>query len=108
VSDGRRSMRKPRKVYLGELMHSKSIFRILALSLLLTFNSFAQTDQARVVGIVTDSTGAVVPGASVVVKNEKTGEERTAIANQDGAFIVNALKPSVYTITVSKTDFAVA
>jgi hypothetical protein len=93
-------------------MRFKSIYKNFApaigLSLLLTLNSFAQTDQARVVGTVTDTNGAIVPGATVLVKNDKTGEERTVIANGDGAYIVSALKPSTYTITVSKTSFAAA
>jgi hypothetical protein len=93
-------------------MKSNSRFKIFALaaglSLLFALNIFAQTDQARIVGTVTDAAGAVVPGATVLVKNEKTGEERTVITNGEGAYIVTALKPAYYTITVSKTTFAAA
>jgi len=93
-------------------MSSKFNFKIFALAFglgfLFTLNIFAQTDQARIVGTVTDAAGAVIPGASVLVKNEKTGDERTIVAGEDGAYIVAALKPAYYTITVSKKDFAVA
>jgi hypothetical protein len=64
----------------------------------LTGAAFAQSD-SRIAGTVTDTNGAVVAGASVTVKNEKTGEERTVAANNDGVFFVVALKPSTYTIT---------
>jgi hypothetical protein len=91
-------------------MSFKLNFKIFALAaglsiLFFALNSFAQTDQARIVGTVTDANGAVVPGATVLVKNEKTGEERTVISDDDGAFVVTALKPSFYTINVSKTTF---
>jgi len=66
----------------------------------LTGAAFAQSD-SRLAGTVTDANGAVVAGASVTVKNEKTGEERTVVAKEDGTFIVVALKPSTYTVTAT-------
>ncbi len=66
----------------------------------------AQTDQGRIVGTVRDQNGGLVPGASVVVKNDRTGEERTATANGEGGYIVPALRASQYTITVTATNFA--
>lgn len=66
----------------------------------------AQTDQGRIVGTVRDQNGAVVPGATIVVKNDRTGEERTATANSEGSYIVPALRASQYTVTVNATDFA--
>lgn len=66
----------------------------------------AQTDQGRIVGTVRDQNGGLVPGASVVVKNDRTGEERTATANGEGGYIVPALRASEYTITVMATNFA--
>jgi hypothetical protein len=66
----------------------------------LTGAAFAQSD-SRLAGTVTDANGAVVAGASVTVKNEKTGEERTVVAKDDGTFIVVALKPSIYTVTAT-------
>src|SRR5262245_12249164 len=68
----------------------------------------AQIDQARISGVVRDQNNAVVPGASITVKNERTGETRTASSNQDGAFTVSNLKPSLYTIQVSAANFAKA
>jgi len=68
---------------------------------LFAISANAQTDQGRIVGTVTDANGAIVPGASVVVKNDRTGEERTATTNEAGYFIVPGLKPSTYTVTVT-------
>ena len=60
----------------------------------------------RFTGVVLDPSGAVIPGATVTVKNEKTGEERTATSNAEGRYIVANLRPSVYTIRAKFGDFA--
>jgi hypothetical protein len=57
----------------------------------------AQGD-GRFAGTVLDQSGAIVPGATVTVKNERTGEERTATSNAEGRYAVTNLKPSVYTL----------
>src|SRR5690349_9911120 len=67
----------------------------------------AQQDQGRIGGVITDSQGALVPGASVLVKNERTGEERTATSTESGAYIVSGLKPSLYTITATAQSLTV-
>ena len=66
----------------------------------------AQTDQGRIAGTVTDANGGLVPGATIVVKNERTGEERTATTNDVGYFIVSALRPSSYSVTASAKDLS--
>ena len=70
---------------------------ILAL-LLLSGIAPAQSDAGKISGTVKDQNGAIVPGANITVTNEKTGEERSAKANDDGYFVVPALKPSSYRI----------
>lgn len=81
---------------------SLSIITILLISIAAVFG---QTDQARIVGTVTDANGSVVPGATIIVKNEKTGEERTVKTNEEGLYIIPALKPSSYTVTISGQGF---
>lgn len=60
---------------------------------------FAQTDSARLAGIVTDASGAAVPGASIRVKNERTGLARTGKSTNEGTFSVTNLPPAAYEIT---------
>ena len=67
--------------------------------------ALAQTD-GRFTGTVLDSSGAAVPGAVVTVKNERTGEERTAKTNEQGTYLVTGLKPSSYTIRANFGSFA--
>src|SRR5215471_3140649 len=68
--------------------------------------TLAQVDQGKIAGTVRDQQGAFVAGASVTVKNERTGEERTATSEASGSFLVANLKPSNYTIRVTKAGFA--
>ena len=83
-------------------------YLLLTLALFATVSlTQAQTDHGRIGGVVTDANGAIVPGASVLVKNERTGEERTATSSDSGSYIVSALKPSVYTVTASAQSLSV-
>src|SRR5437764_532345 len=68
--------------------------------------AMAQTDQGRFTGTVRDSSNAFVTGATVKVKNERTGEERDVLTNQQGYFLIGSLKPSTYTIRADKAGFA--
>ena len=70
---------------------------LLAIALFLPTLAFAQND-GRFVGVVLDPSGAVIPGATVIVKNERTGEERSVMSNAEGRYVVTNLRPSVYTI----------
>jgi hypothetical protein len=60
---------------------------------------------APLTGTVADASGAPVPGASVVVKNEGTGATYQAVSGDKGTFAVPALQAGTYTITVSLSGF---
>ena len=80
-------------------MHLKrTLLMLVAAVMLLPALAGAQSGQSRVVGTVLDQSGAFVPGATVVVKNEKAGEERTATSTDQGLYVVTNLRPSTYTI----------
>ncbi len=78
----------------------------LAIVASLVSPAFAQVDNGRIAGIVRDSSGALAVGASAKAKNERTGEERSAMTNDQGYFVITALKPSTYTISVERPGFA--
>ncbi len=92
-------------------MYSNNISRLLHLLLIVAaiacLPAQAQQDQGRIGGVVTDSQGALVLGASVVVKSERTGEERTATSTESGSYIVSGLRPSLYTITATAQSLTV-
>ncbi|MGD0308111.1 MAG: TonB-dependent receptor [Acidobacteriota bacterium] len=65
----------------------------------------AQQETARVLGTVKDQSGAVVPGAAVIVKNVNTNAERSTITGNDGSYVVTNLLPGNYSVSVTKTGF---
>lgn len=69
--------------------------------------AFAQSISATLTGIVSDSTGAVVPGASVKLINEASGSTRDTVTNSDGfyTFVAVAVGNFTYKLTVEKQGF---
>jgi hypothetical protein len=57
-------------------------------------------------GTITDQTGAVVPGASVVVRSLDTGAERNLTTNEAGIYLAPLLQPGRYQVTVTKQGFS--
>ena len=75
-------------------------------AVLLTGTAHAQGGGASSLsGRVDDSSGAGVPGAAVVVKNEGTGAEFTNSTLSTGDFSIPALNPGRYTVSVSLAGF---
>lgn len=76
-------------------------------ALLFTVVALAQVgNQASLEGTVTDSSGAVVPAATLTATNSATGVSFTAESNQDGLFRFALLPVGTYTLTITKQGFA--
>src|SRR5258706_3440554 len=82
----------------------KTLAGLLVL-LVLAVPSFAQNISATIRGTVTDSTGAVVPGASVTVKSEGTGFTRSTLTNASGVYSFPELPLGTYAVEVALTGF---
>ena len=67
--------------------------------------SFAQTS-AGITGTVTDSSGALMPGARVTLTSTDTGAERTVTTNESGIYEFTALQPGGYKLNVARQGFA--
>ena len=78
---------------------------VLAVMLSMPVLAAAQVD-GRFSGSVLDSSGAIVPNATVTIKNERNGEVRTATSDAGGRYLVAGLRPSMYTISVKSGNFA--
>jgi len=67
--------------------------------------AYGQVDQGRIAGVIKDATGAVIPGATVVVKNDRTGEEHSTLTGDAGEYQVTALRPSSYNVKANLSGF---
>src|SRR5262245_301871 len=66
----------------------------------------AQVDTSTSIrGLVTDTTGAAVPGAKVVIQNTGTGEERSTVSDSSGSYSFPSVVPGRYDISVSHPGF---
>src|SRR5437867_10969554 len=80
---------------------------LVLLSLLLGggFMSFAQSARGTITGTISDATGAVIPGASVVATNGETGAKYETISTETGNYTLPQLPPGVYQLTAELPGF---
>jgi len=79
----------------------KSLLCLLCLSV----SAYTQTVSGSIIGTVLDSSGNVIPAASVKLISERTGEERSSQTNESGDFLFPALQPGAYTVSVEQPGF---
>jgi len=92
-------------------MISRKLFSaILGTSLALLWSAavLAQLGTAGISGLVSDTNGAAVPNARVIVKNKATGQTRETTASGEGIYTFQNLPPASYEIRVEATNFAPA
>ncbi len=78
---------------------------LATLTLLTVVSTPAQTFRGTILGTVTDTSGAAVPGATVTIKNLDTGLVRTVTTTDDGSYSVPELPIGNYSISVEKSGF---
>jgi len=83
--------------------HLLVVFVLLSAAILV-----GQTFRGTILGSVTDPSGAFVAGATVKVRNEATGLERTTVTSGDGSYSVSELPIGTYSVSVTRTGFQTA
>ncbi len=85
----------------------RSVFWGLLLLIILPCYLFAQSanPSASLGGVISDAAGAVIPGATVTVRNADTGIARSAVTDAAGAFRLLSLSPGEYEIKVEAAGF---
>jgi hypothetical protein len=68
--------------------------------------AIAQVANGSLSGTVVDSSGAVIPKATVVLKNEATNTTRQTVTNNAGYFYFAAVPPASYSVSISASGFA--
>lgn len=77
----------------------------LALAVLLPADLSAQITRGAILGTVRDTSGAVIPGATVTVTNQATNITRETFTDELGFYRVPALDPGVYTVKAELAGF---
>ena len=72
---------------------------------LLAVPGYTQVSGARITGTVTDSTGAIIVGAQVTIKNTADGFTRELVTNRSGFYSTPNLSPGLYTVAASAKGF---
>jgi hypothetical protein len=67
--------------------------------------AWSQTQLSTVFGTVTDSTGAVIPGAQITILNQSTGLKRSTPTDTNGQYRLAGLPPGTYTFRAEKENF---
>ncbi len=88
-------------------MLSRSLAILGALLVLSVANQpgWSQESKGTILGRITDSSGLVVPAATIQVTNDATSLNSRSASNSDGNYVVPFLVPGTYTVTVEKTGF---
>jgi hypothetical protein len=83
----------------------RSPLPLLVYALLCLPAGLAQSVTATLVGVVSDSSGAIVAQANVTLTSEETGETRTQTTGADGEYRFTLLRPGNYRLAVEKQGF---
>jgi hypothetical protein len=82
----------------------KRVILLFFVTAALAVSALAQ-QTGNIVGLVTDSTGAVIPRAGVTLTNTATSTVRSVISNEHGEYTASSLTPGNYVIEVEKPGF---
>jgi Carboxypeptidase regulatory-like domain/TonB dependent receptor len=90
-------------------MHSPSngirVIGIVCLVLALSVPMFSQTTSGRILGSVSDQSGAAVAGAAVVVTDVQRGTTRAVATDDSGNYVATQLQPGVYKVRAEAKGF---
>jgi hypothetical protein len=86
-------------------MKMSKLWFLLAVMGICSCPMFAQVSGSSIVGTVTDSAGAIIPGVKVIVLNTETNQAVDAQTNDVGHFDAKPLRPGTYDVTVEHSGF---
>lgn len=86
-------------------MRGRSMLLTLAVVFLCASLAAAQGTTSRLVGTVRDTSGGIIPGATVTLTNEGTGVSFFTVSTSAGTYVFEAVQVGLYTVTVELTGF---
>src|SRR5436305_9798371 len=111
------AQKEDRKLNMNQTRKRRRIhptFLFFSLVLCLSFIVGAQLSFAQTTGSATlrrtvkDPQGAVLPGATVTLTNERTKDERKTVTSDEGGYVFSALTPATYSVKVEAQGFKTA
>ncbi|MEP6900854.1 MAG: TonB-dependent receptor [Actinomycetota bacterium] len=94
-----------RRLYLNGMIKLTALLLSLGAFFISGVRAQSENGSASLAGTVKDTNGAVVQGASVVVKNTETNLTRTVTTDSDGSFSVSVLPVGLYEVTTKSANF---
>ena len=85
--------------------HPRQLLAVLALAFSVATMHAQNTTATAIAGVVTDPSGAVVPGVQITVTNVDTGNSKIATTTDKGYYTVESLTDGNYTLSLSKDGF---
>jgi hypothetical protein len=79
--------------------------KFVALFLLASAAAWAQVATGSIAGVITDPAGAAVPGVTLSIKNDRTGQELKATGSDAGLYVFPAVPTGVWTLSAEKPGF---
>jgi hypothetical protein len=104
--ESRQRNRKPEFTFGSWIKAGGLLTLLLTGLLLLSTGASAQEFRATISGTITDPSGAVVPGATIEVKETSTGTLNRTVSDAAGQYVVPFLLPGSYTVKVTAKGFA--
>src|SRR5687767_7999228 len=90
------------------MLRQKTLAALTAVALFTLFappDAAAQDPRGTLNGVVSDSSGAVMPGVTVLVKNTQTGVQQQTVTNEEGFYRALYLDPGTYSVTAELSGF---
>ena len=88
--------------------HRISLLLVALVLILVIPHSASAQATATLNGVVRDSSGAVIPQATVTLQNTDTGTERESLTNDSGLYVFVSVPPGEYVLKVTKDGFTTA
>jgi len=89
----------------GSIPRASALFFVCFLSFLSGIATFGQAGRGSISGTVSDPSGAIVPGAKMVLLNRATGVIQHTVTSGAGLYSFISLNPGTYKVTASQTGF---
>src|SRR5579863_646320 len=88
----------------ARIAYTRSIF-VICMIVGFASAALAQAGRGSISGLVSDQTGAIIPGARVVVQNQATGVKQSTVSSAAGLYTFVSLGPGMYQVTATARGF---